>query len=195
MKREIEIHFLEMAAPAELVPSTRSAPRFRVEQACVPAPELNRFFYTAVGGDWYWTDRLGWNYDRWLAWIDRPGHETWIGSFGGTPAGFFELERQAGGLVELVLFGLLPEFIGRGLGGILLTAAVERAWQLGGSCVRVNTCSLDAPGALANYQARGFRLVRTVTRIKDLPDEPPGPWPKARWPALHPAPSLFDPPA
>ncbi len=26
-------------------------------------PELNRFFYKAIGGDWYWIDRLPWTYE------------------------------------------------------------------------------------------------------------------------------------
>jgi GNAT superfamily N-acetyltransferase len=151
-----------------------------VEQACVPTPELNRFFYTAVGGDWYWIDRLEWTCDQWLAWLDRPDLEAWIGHFQGTPAGYFELERQPGGNVELAYFGLLPGFLGRGLGGALLTAAVERAWAMGASRVWVHTCSLDAPAALRNYQARGFRHYATETIEKDFPEEPPGPWPGAR---------------
>ena len=43
----------------------------------------------------------------------------------GTPAGYFELEAQERGNVEIAYFGLLPRFIGRGLGGALLTATVE----------------------------------------------------------------------
>lgn len=183
MRREFEIYYLEMTAPEQLRPSVARSAGFRIEQARIPSPELNRFFYTAVGGDWYWIDRLSWTYDRWLAWLDRPEVETWIGAFEGTPAGYFELEKQpqADGLhVELAYFGLLPGFIGRGLGGALLTAAIERAWAMGASRVWVHTCSLDAPAALENYQARGFRLYRTEKVSKDFPEQSPGPWPGAR---------------
>jgi GNAT superfamily N-acetyltransferase len=180
MQREIEIHSLEMTSPGDLRPSRALAAGFRVERARIPTPELNRFFYTAVGGDWYWIDRLGWTYQQWLVWLDRPELETWIGSFEGTPAGYFELERQPGGSVEIAYFGLLPGFAGRGLGGALLTAAVERAWEMGASRVWVHTCSLDAPAALANYQRRGFRLYATERVEKDFPDRSPGPWPGAR---------------
>src|SRR5262249_12937545 len=126
MRREIEIYHLEMTAPADLRSSAARAAGFRVERAGIPTPELNRFFYTAVGGDWYWIDRLGWTLEEWRAWVDRPELETWIGYLEGTPAGYFELERQTGDEVELVYFGLLPGFLGRGIGGALLTAAVER---------------------------------------------------------------------
>jgi GNAT superfamily N-acetyltransferase len=84
-----------------------------------------------VGGDWHWTDRLGWTRDEWLVYLDRPELETWIGYQEGTPAGYFEMERQPESQVELKYFGLLPQFIGRGLGGALLTAAVARAWRWG----------------------------------------------------------------
>ena len=174
MKREIEIHYLEMASPADLRPSPARAAGFRVERARIPAPEINRFFYTAVGGDWYWIDRLGWTLEQWRAWVDRPELETWIGSLQGTPAGYFELEREPGDRVELAIFGLLSGFQGRGIGGALLTTAVERAWEMGAGRVTVNTCSLDAPAALRNYEARGFRLERTEIVEKELPEEPPG---------------------
>ena len=179
--REVETYFLEMTSPAELRPARRAVDGFRVERAAIPSPALNRFFYTAVGGDWYWIDRLGWSWDAWLAWVDRPEHETWIGSLHGTPAGYFELERQPAGTVELVYLGLLPGFLGKGLGGMLLTAAGERAWAIDGTRrVWVHTCSLDGPAALANYQARGFRLYATETHVKEFPAEPPAPWPGAR---------------
>jgi GNAT superfamily N-acetyltransferase len=180
VKRPIEIYYLEMTAPSDVRPSGARAEGFRVEQARIPSPELNRFLYTAVGGDWYWIDRLGWTYRRWLDWLDRPELETWVGYVDGTPAGFFELERQPEAIVELAIFGLLPGFLGRGLGGALLTAAAERAWAMGASRVWVHTCSLDGPAALANYQARGFRLYATKAIEQELPNETSGPWPGAR---------------
>ncbi|HEX4494809.1 MAG TPA: GNAT family N-acetyltransferase [Thermoanaerobaculia bacterium] len=177
--RAVEIYYLEMTSPADVRPSGRRVEGFRVEPARIPSPELNRFLYTAVGGGWYWIDRLDWTYAQWRAWLDRPELETWIGYLEGNPAGYFELERQPGDTVELAIFGLLPGFLGRGLGGALLTAAVERAWAMDVARVWVHTCSLDGPAALANYQARGFRLYATESEEKELPDESPGPWPGA----------------
>jgi hypothetical protein len=58
--------YLEMTDPAELRPS-RSAPAgAELRRAEVPCPELNRFLYTAVGGDWFWVDRLPWTYEQWI---------------------------------------------------------------------------------------------------------------------------------
>jgi GNAT superfamily N-acetyltransferase len=180
MKQQVTTYYLEMNAPGELQPSRADIAELEIRQARVPAPELNRFLYTAVGGDWYWTDRLGWTYQQWLDYLSRPELETWVAYSDGTPAGYFELERQAGDDVELAYFGLLPQFIGRGFGGLLLTRAVERAWQLGARRVWLHTCTLDSPNALAGYKARGFHIYKAETEEKDLPDASPGPWPGAR---------------
>ncbi|HEX4959831.1 MAG TPA: GNAT family N-acetyltransferase [Thermoanaerobaculia bacterium] len=159
MSREVQISYLEMLSAGDLRPSPLPA-GFEVRQARIPAPELNRFFYAAVGRDWHWTDRLEWTEADWLAYLDRPELETWIGYAEGTPAGYFELERQDAGDVELKYFGLLPRFLGRGLGGALLTTAAERAWSLGASRLWLHTNTLDSPAALQNYLARGFRVFR-----------------------------------
>lgn len=178
MQRELTIWSLEMTDPGQHR-RARPQPDLRVERARIPCPELNRFLYTAVGGDLFWVDRLDWDYHRWLAYLDRPDQETWIGSVEGTPAGYFELEKQEEGNVELKYFGLLPQFTGRGLGGALLTAAIDRAWRMGASRIWLHTNSLDGPAALPGYQARGFRIFKEEHLSRDFPDESPGPWPGA----------------
>jgi hypothetical protein len=52
-----------------------------------------------------------------MAWLDRPEVETWVAC--GSPAGYFGAERQDGGDVEIAYFGLLPQYIGQGIGGHL----------------------------------------------------------------------------
>lgn len=65
--------------------------------------------------------------------------------------------------VEIATFGLVPELVGRGLGGPALTLAVRLAWNQVNPDdlapvrrVWLHTSSLDHPRALANYRARGF---------------------------------------
>jgi GNAT superfamily N-acetyltransferase len=149
-----------------------------IKQAQVPCPELNRFLYTAVGGDWYWIDRLPWTYAQWREWVAQTTLETWVVYVAGTPAGYFELVAQAEGNVELAYFGLLPQFIGTGLGGPLLTVAIERAWHMGASRLWVHTRTLDHPGARP-ITARGFRVFCEKTHTQELPEHSPGPGPGA----------------
>ena len=85
---------------------------------------------------------------------------TFAGYYDDVLAGYYELRPDKDGGVEIAYFGLLPEFIGRGLGGALLTSAIEEAWARRGGIVTtrvwVHTCNRDHPQALANYQARGM---------------------------------------
>ena len=179
MNTSVTTYYLEMTSSAEFRPAHGGVDELHIQQAEIPSPELNRFLYTAVGGDWYWITRLTWSYQRWFEYLNRPELETWVAYSRGTPAGYFELEKQAGDNVEVAYFGLLPQFIGRGIGGRLLSAAIERAWGIGAARVWVHTCSLDSPGALGNYQARGFRVYKEETAQVALPDKTPGPWPGA----------------
>ena len=177
---EVTTSYLEMTSPDQLRPARSARGGLALVRVDPPLPELNRFFYTAVGGDWFWLDRLAWTYRAWLDYLNRPELETWVLSADGLPAGYFELEHQPGDDVEVVYFGLLPRFVGQGLGGHLLTAAVERAWQRGAKRVWLHTCNLDHPVALAHYRARGFRLYRQDRHVEALPPRSPGPWMGAR---------------
>jgi GNAT superfamily N-acetyltransferase len=179
MRVEVTTWYLEMLSADQLRRLGSPTSEARIERADIPSPELSRFLYTAVGGQWYWTNRLGWDYARWLAYLDRPAVETLILYLSGTPAGYIELEVQPDDNVEVAYFGLLPRFIGQRLGGYLLSTGVERAWAQGARRVWVHTCSLDAPNALANYRARGFRIFDQTSDWVELPPNPPGPWPGA----------------
>lgn len=179
MRIEVITYFLEMLAPVPNRSAQNPSIEFEVRHVPAPCPELNRFLYTSVGGNWYWIDRLDWSYAQWMEYLDRPELETWVGYLSGNPAGYFELEKQAGESIEVAYFGLLPQFIGKGLGKVLLEAAIDRAWQMKAARVWVHTCTLDGPFALQNYQARGFCIFREEKEWKTLPDKPPGPWPGA----------------
>ena len=168
---------LQMTDPSQVRASREPTVAVSLVRAERPAPELSRFFYRAVGGDWYWLDRIGWTYEQWLAWVEAPGHELWTCWVDGVPAGYVELDRQDGGAVEVAYFGLLPQFAGLGLGGWLLTKAVERAWAVEGTTrVWLHTCELDSPAALGNYTARGFTPCGTSLEYWDTRAPSPGPW-------------------
>ncbi|MCF3961309.1 GNAT family N-acetyltransferase [Streptomyces fuscigenes] len=177
---------LRQTSPADLRPAAEPGAGVRVVRAEVPSPEFSRFLYTAVGGDVRWTDRLGLGYEEWRALVSAPGVETWVAYEDGTPAGYAELAADGDGTVEIVYFGLLPAFRGRGIGGHLLTCAARRAWDLAGRwpgvsptrTVWLHTCSKDGPHAMDNYLRRGFALFGTET-AQEPEAAAPGPWPGA----------------
>jgi GNAT superfamily N-acetyltransferase len=128
-----------------------------------------RALYTLVGERWFWRDRLVWSDEELDAYLASPTVGVWMLSVAGQTAGYFELQHHGTGAVEVMYFGLAPAFIGRGLGGWLLTRAAEEAFALGGERVILNTCTLDAPQALPNYLARGFTIVREERYLVELP--------------------------
>jgi GNAT superfamily N-acetyltransferase len=172
----VTITHLEMRSPDLLRAKACPLPDANIGRVPTPMPDLNRFFYTAIGGDWYWLERLPWTHADWMNYLNRPELETWVVSLGGIPGGYFELEKQPGDDVEIVYFGLLPAFVEAGIGGWALTEAVRRGWAMGARRVWVHTCDLDHPRALTNYLARGFTVFKTETKEEELPDKPPGPW-------------------
>ncbi|MFE2200838.1 GNAT family N-acetyltransferase, partial [Streptomyces amritsarensis] len=153
---------LEMTSPADLVPAAPAGPEISVVRSEVPSPEFSRFLYASVGGDIHWTDRLSLTRAQWVEQLDRPGVETWVAYDRGTPAGYVELDPQDDGVVEIMYFGLLPDFRGRRIGGHLLTVGVERAWDLASRWPQraatppgwVDTGSPDGPPAVAYKHRR-----------------------------------------
>jgi GNAT superfamily N-acetyltransferase len=187
MRVEVTTHYLETTSRSQIRGRAVDPATCQVAKVDPPSPELSRFFYTAVGGDWFWVDRLPWTYQQWLDDVGRPNRETWILSMRGVPAGYYELELAEPSGVEIVYFGLLPASVGKGLGGAMLTHALHRGWdwleiapQSTARRVWLHTCSLDHAVALANYQARGLTLYKTEVEEKELPERPIGPWPGAR---------------
>ena len=167
---DVTIKFLEMNAPGDLRAKRSSLDGVTVARVPEPMPELNRFFYAAVGADYTWIDRLSWSLDEWREYLARPEIETHVLAVNGIPAGYFELQYHSNGDVEIKYFGLIGSFIGQGLGAHMLTAATEAAWAAGAKRVILDTCSLDHPKAFDHYVARGFKLYRTDVVTKDIPN-------------------------
>ena len=114
-----------------------------------------RYLYETVGTPWLWFERRLLSDADLAAEIGRPTTEIFVLHVGGVPAGYFEL-NVAADETELNYFGLVPDFIGRGLGPFLLQAAIDRAWSRPIERFWVHTCTFDHPKALPLYQRLGF---------------------------------------
>lgn len=159
---DITTYYLEMHSP-ELIRGKPMADELTVVECRIKQFQLNRFLYQLVGGPWQWDDKLSWADAQWQAWIERPEHRTWVAYHQGAIAGYYELQQDTEGNVEILYFGLVERFFGQGFGGPLLTHALQSAWAWPGTKrVWLHTCTVDHPCALANYQARGLSLYREV---------------------------------
>ena len=136
---------------------------FEARKVDPPDGLVNLKMYREVGGPWDWTDCLVWEDEKWREQAEREGFDTWLAYWDGELAGYFELDHQEGGSVEILHFGLLPSMIGKGLGKAMLSMTIEQAWAGPGTKrVWLHTCTEDHPHALSNYIKRGFRLFKTV---------------------------------
>jgi GNAT superfamily N-acetyltransferase len=152
-------------------PKRISTAELEIRRVGVACPEYNWFLHQSVGVDYRWGGRETWGPAEWQAHVDRPELETWVAYVSGTPAGYYELERQPDESIRILCFGLRRPFLGQGLGAHLLTEAVQRCWHLGATRVWLTTCSHDHPHALDNYKARGFRLLNQTQGRANPPRE------------------------
>ena len=169
----VTVTYLEMTSLDQ-----RTAPPEWTEPAVVvraerPTISFYRYLYDTVGADWDWFERRRLSDDALAAIVHDDAVEVFVLHVRGVPAGYVELDRRVEGEVEIAYFGLVPDYIGRGLGPCLLGWALERAWSCRPRRVWVHTCSLDHPKALSVYRRAGFeiydrRVLPVETTLLDL---------------------------
>jgi GNAT superfamily N-acetyltransferase len=155
------VTYVEMTALSQLIPAA-PVPGLTLEPVDRGSP-LVPSIMARIGAahDWKSASRTE---REWAAWFaEHPGRTFWLLSFESEPAGMVSYDLDPGGAAEIATFGLLPEFVGKGLGGFALTVGVQQAWALAPSVNRVwlHTSTFDHPRALPNYHRRGFRTFKT----------------------------------
>ncbi len=153
-----------MTSPEQLVPAAPvpGLTLTALERRSPLVVELHRRIGAPHG--WPHTDRTAEGWERWFA--ACPDRTFWLLDLDGEPAGIVSCDPRPGNEVEIDTFGLVPEYIGRGLGGYALTLGVRCAWAAAPGVTRVwlHTSSVDHGNALPNYHRRGLRTFRTETR-------------------------------
>jgi GNAT superfamily N-acetyltransferase len=165
---EVTRTHLEMRDPSALRPSRPPSADARLNRE-YPSVDEYRAIYTAVGNRWHWRDRLVMPDQALADYLGARNVSVWVLRVGGELAGFFELQQYSDKSVEIMYFGLVPDFIGQGLGGWMLTRAIEESFALGAPLLTLHTCTLDAPTALPNYLARGFVIARAEQYFQTIP--------------------------
>ena len=122
--------------------------------------ELNKFFYKQIGKKHQWIDRLVWQDKDWIKHVSNENLKTYILKEDEELVGFFELVFDKNEC-EIAYFGILEEYIGKSLGGYLLSEAIKIAFEKKMKRIWVHTCSLDHRNAFLNYQARGMKIFKT----------------------------------
>jgi len=155
------VTLLEMHRPPERYPPIPMGPHQLALLRCRDMPlHFYRYIYDRVGRDWHWTAALFLDDEQLARRLKAPDREFHVLYMDGAPAGFFELHRFDRKECRLLLFGLMPHAIGKGLSRWFLGCAIRAAWEGSPKVVSVETCTLDHPAALPLYQKMGFVPVR-----------------------------------
>jgi GNAT superfamily N-acetyltransferase len=160
---EVVITYLEMTA----IPTRPTVPppaglRLALLRAEAPSVPFYRFLYEQVGDPWFWYERKHLSDDELAGILSEV--ELYVPYVAGAPAGYVEIDRRAAPEVKFAYFGLIPAYIGRGLGWYFLNWAIDSAWTGGTTRLIVDTCTLDHPKALQTYQRAGFTPFRQEHR-------------------------------
>jgi len=162
------ITYLEMTERPTSPTPARPAQKIALLRAENPAVSYYQYLYREVGKDWLWWERLSMTDSDLEAIIQDEKVEIYTLFVGGVPAGYGELDRRNSPDIELAYFGLMPEFIGQGLGGYFLRWMIDQAWTYEPKRLFVHTCTEDHPAAIHNYQRHGFVPYDQVT--EEIPD-------------------------
>jgi len=171
MNIEVTRTYLQLDQPEKLNPAALGDPRVRIDRVAECPASFYRYLYAEVGRYYHWTDRLPWTDEEIRTHLARPEIILWVMYSEGAPAGYFELERHPDDSIEIAYFGLIQEFLGRGLGKSLLTVAAQQAWSDGANRVWLHTCTLDDAAALPNYLKRGFKAFKQETYVTTVSPE------------------------
>lgn len=155
------VTYLEMTSPGQLRPGRPPGHRVGFERVGVHRSELARATHDRIGAPHGWSRLSG---PGWHELLRRATTRAWIVRVPEAVAGLVVLDLQPDANIEVGVFGLVPEWVGRGLGGHALTRALELAWNqvdpldlAPARRVWLHTSSVDHPRALANYLGRGLR--------------------------------------
>ena len=162
MSIKVERNYLDIISLKNLSEIDKPSNNFDVRLVNPPDFQLNKFFYKQIGKKHRWVDRLIWNENQWIRYISNPNVKTYILQDGNNLAGYFEqIFDQKKLEYEIAYFGILQDYVGKRLGGYLLSEAIKKSFLMGANRVWVHTCSLDHKHALKNYLSRGMQIFKS----------------------------------
>lgn len=168
---DVTITYLRQTVRPAYAPQPRPNRKLSILRAEKPPVHFYRYLYDLVGAPWHWVSRKKLNDAELAAIIGDPSVHLYVLYVDGAPAGMAEIDAADAPLAHIRFFGLAPEFIGQGLSRFFLANAIDLAWSLDPKEVRIETCTLDHPAALALYQKFGFTVFDQRQGRVELPGE------------------------
>ena len=164
MNIKVERNYLEINSIEDLNYSKKPSENCNLKLIDPPDFQINKFFYKQIGKDHRWIDRLVWNDQQWIQYLENSKVKTYVLKDEEELIGYcekiFHYEKKN---CEIAYFGVLKEYYGKKYGGFLLSKSIEISFKEGTERVWLHTCSLDHAFALKNYQARGMKIFKSET--------------------------------
>ena len=164
MTIKVERNYLEINSLENLNYSAKPNDNCNLHLVDPPDFQINKFFYKQIGKDHRWSDRLVWNDQKWIKYVENHKVKTYVlkdkQDLIGYSEQIFHFEEKN---CEIAYFGILQEYYGKKYGGFLLSQAIKNAFVNEVERVWLHTCSLDHEFALKNYQARGMKIFKSET--------------------------------
>jgi GNAT superfamily N-acetyltransferase len=157
--RPVTVTFLEMHKKPSVSMQPVPGTEFRALKKPVAVAEYRSYYY-GVGEKYHWLDRMVIPDEELYLTINTDNTDIFIFRVNNETAGYIEFVKEKR-FVEILYFGLLPGFTGKGLGKYFLQWVINKAWGYNPEWIQLNTCTLDHPNALPNYKKAGFIEVRS----------------------------------
>ncbi len=166
---DVTITYLEQTARSTSPPQARPPGKTALMRAENPPLHYYRYLFDRVGKPYHWASRRYMPDDDLRAIVHDPDVYFYVLYFSGVPCGIGEVDARPdvhdAGTVEIKFFGLMQDFIGRGLGRWFLYNVIDLAWARDPRRVILETCTADHPAALPLYQKMGFTVYSQDTGI------------------------------
>ena len=153
----VTVTFLEMYEPREF-PVPLEGTRFELLPKPVSVNEYRKYYY-GVGEKHFWLDRMVMTDEELFEKINAGNVDIFVFYVNKEVAGYIEFVKEEK-YAEILYFGLMPAFIGKGYGKYFLQWVIAKAWGYKPHWIQLNTCTLDHPNALGTYKKAGFTEVR-----------------------------------
>jgi GNAT superfamily N-acetyltransferase len=160
------VTWLEIDAPAPQ--GVAALPGLTLRRLKPADAALFHTLFREIGRDWLWSGLINKPEAEIAARLARTDIISFAALDGETPVGMLDLELTGEG-AEVVYFGFVPSFIGRGAGAWLMDEAKRICREQGVGRLWLHTCNFDHPKAVAFYQRQGFRITAVGYEIMDDP--------------------------
>lgn len=167
---QVTVHVtrLEMVSPSSVAVPVPAGIRLAIMLAENMPLHFYRYLYEVIGKPHHWMLRRTQSDEVVSTIIKAEETRILLLYVDGCPAGFAEMRLNLPESVDLLYFGLVPDYQGRGLAKFFFSEILAAAWSHNPQKLRLETNTLDSPRALQLYQRMGFSPVSTAEDVITL---------------------------